>query len=964
MQKKLTPSSLLLAITLIATLSLNSCSDFDNGFDEATIKYNQNFLDRYGPIDPNHDWGFGEIGSVDENATRTVSSNGGGIKTEGKSTRVSKVEQNELIRTDDAITRIERQFSEDIVAIPGFPGADGWYHVRLKNDRDKVRHFKSEEEIIECMQEMNKNGAGLTKGDLYPAGDVTDEEILYVSRWFRENKNPGNRISVNWGNFFFQSISRDYDREEKPVGSGKRHGNVMKSREIYEKKSFASDENAVWGKNENEPSVSFNMEQLKAKSQGDASFDRENSNLDLSGWDDINNFNKGEFITHFGDKENNDTNPDEQNADLHRFIMLFMESGTLDYAWKASDDSYWYNNWVLVNLDFDIDRDPNVECDLHPGTYCDKHHYDGLYLAFDYQYHYFDIQGTDLKISDYNPDGYYSNWILKLSAANPKVDKIPNKYEKYRRIMCEDLGNTNDFDFNDLVFDVYYTGTNNNYTAHITVQAVGGTLPIYIGHPNEGGTEAHGLLGGKMVNGKYTPIINKGANRIQAKEITIPNLPDTDPDHIDIYVANEGNKEAFKKIALPTNEGGQYENPGNNVPQKICVPYGTEWTNEHQQIETLFEGFREWVRSHENTFWKDEDLTPGTGTPDGGGTGSGSSGSGNTNTDLTWSDGKKEKGITLSVNTFKKIAYTGLEEHALKIGDEEYKDVSDNVIDYNKDIVDVIINNSNAQIMYIVGKKAGETTITFTQEGTGKTLTLNVTVEGGSGDGTTTADRPTWSYTISATGIDMVNDETTVFVDQEFTIAVTESQLKKECGFSFDAGGTGTTYEKDYDNDNSITTFKFKVGKVKGTATFTISLDGYQDGNTIYNPVNKTIKIHVKEPEGTELTIVESLKDNNGNVTGVIYNVSDLNDIVGKTTEKVTFTIVTDVDNYYTNLYTISDGQEARVDGFNGSGTRVNKITIEKSKLGNGQFKFVTNGITAVYVEKASSAKKRTIPRK
>lgn len=595
MAKRTTTANILLSSLILAGASLfTSCEDYDNGFDEAMIRYNQNFIERYGKIDPNHNWGFGEIGSVDD-------------KGGGKTTRAnigSDVNANQLLEADDNFTRIIQKYRDnsdiDInVTIPGYPGADGWYHVRF-DDRSAVKHFKSEKEILNYMK---TNGLG--KGTVRPAGDVTNEEILYVSRWFREHKNPGT-ITVDWKNYFFQSISMDYDRYE--TEPGKCHGARILEREIQEL------QNEEWV-TKKEYDLNYSTEYLQAKAENGVDFEHDNPGNNLQGWDEINNFNQGEYITNFGIKDDKvpdnepDKNPDIQQKELHRFIMLFLGSGTQDFAWRGGMDSRWYNNWVLVHLDFTIVQtydSPDAQCELHPGNRCISHHYNGLYLAFDWEMH---KVGSENVKSDYECDGYYSNWILKLSSADPETETIPDgqpDYTKYRRIMCEDLGNTNDFDFNDLVFDVYYTGTEETkYTAHITVQAVGGTLPIYIGDPNNGGIEAHGILGGKQENGTYTPIINK-ENHIDAEEITITDLPNTNPDNVNIYVVNEGDKEAVREITLPTNEGGQYENPGSNVPQKICVPYGTPWTNEHQQIETLYPTFRNWVEDHHKEFWLDD----------------------------------------------------------------------------------------------------------------------------------------------------------------------------------------------------------------------------------------------------------------------------------------------------------------------------------------------------------------------
>ena len=618
--------------------------------------------------------------------------------------------------------------------------------------------------------------------------------------------------------------------------------------------------------------------------------------------------------------------------------MLFLDAGTKDFAYWCSEDRTWYNNWILVPLEFDIIQTDPV-CKIHKKK-CEIHHYKGTYLAFDYQVHEFDqlAQGQYLK-SDYDPDGYYSNYILKISAAR-SYDVAPD-YKK-RRIMCEDLGTSNDFDFNDLVFDVYYTGTKDSeskYTANITVQAAGGTLPIYIGNVDNS-NEVHYILEKQTSSGgKYTPIINKGGNRTEI-DIKIEGLETTNPDDIKIYVGDKENP-AGKTVQLPKSEKGQYEQDGSPAPQKICLPFGTPWTDENQQIETLLLDFRDWVQDHTiDAWWKDnlnssDDSDTSGGEEDNEGFWE--------DIDFTWVDGVTYKEVNITQGNFEKCVFYG-QGSAVDV-------------EYDEDIVDIELNTKSS-ILYVIGKAAGETTIKVTQKSTGKTLTLNVTVEEGSGDGTTTADRPTYTYTISSTGIDITKDETTIFVDKEFTITVDENKLKKECGFSFDAGGTGTTYEKNY-NDDGITTFKFKVGDVKGTVTFTISLDGYQDGNTIYNPVEKKIKIHVIEPEGTKLT-PKTIEDEGKKMT---FNVSDLSDLLEEEgTTSLTFTVLFAKPTYYFSF--TANGKEGQ--SLNPTAATTEYITISKDWFDDIDTFDVNcgDGIIAVYVQSTSSAKKRTIRRR
>ncbi len=77
-----------------------------------------------------------------------------------------------------------------------------------------------------------------------------------------------------------------------------------------------------------------------------------------------------------------------------------------------------------------------------------------------------------------NPGGrdyVYSDWIVTLSQAN-KIDETP---KPSLRVMAEDLSaeDASDFDFNDVVFDVQYVSANE---VTITLQAAGGTLPLYV----------------------------------------------------------------------------------------------------------------------------------------------------------------------------------------------------------------------------------------------------------------------------------------------------------------------------------------------------------------------------------------------------------------------------------------------------------------------------------------------------
>ena len=89
-------------------------------------------------------------------------------------------------------------------------------------------------------------------------------------------------------------------------------------------------------------------------------------------------------------------------------------------------------------------------------------------------------------------DGYYSDWIVTLTEAQKYDTPNPPDNPPYTpptgfvcRIIAEDLtvGENSDFDFNDVVFDVFSDGK-------ILVRACGGTLPLTVA-----GQEVHGLFG-------------------------------------------------------------------------------------------------------------------------------------------------------------------------------------------------------------------------------------------------------------------------------------------------------------------------------------------------------------------------------------------------------------------------------------------------------------------------------------
>lgn len=513
------------ALYLVAALLLSaSCSEYNPDMSEGNLtkeeyekvmEFTKNFKLRYGEIAPDNDWGFGELevkGSRGVKGTRGVLANKNEWfdKTTGK--------------------------SKDGAVIPGMPSAiDRRYILKNSGSGKEVK--------------MYDNYTSYDVNNQIPAGDVTDEEIIYVSEWFRTHPNPTSQ-AVNLRDFYVQNVSWDYDRQTYPNGEEVTHVTWLDGNNVQQYRK-----------------IDYRMDHLLCVSY---------SNSDGNHINNMNNenTNKADANKTYNDISNTDKTECGRLFEfrtMERYQCVDGEPNVTSFKAHNSDDSRYLTNYVLVHLDF-----------IGPKSGLP---YSGDYLAFDYS---FDKDGHVLK-----PDGYYSNWILKISPAYPPTtpDPEPTTETKRVRVMCEDLGNTYDFDFNDLVFDVYYTYKDKkNITAHITLQAVGGTLPIYIGKDTADPTkELHYRMLGQASSSPINVAASNGVTHSPVS-FTMP-ATSTDPNDIIICVGTAGNEATNKITILPVSGRGS-----NLAPQKICVPDSTKWLKENMQIEQGYRNFDKWVK--------------------------------------------------------------------------------------------------------------------------------------------------------------------------------------------------------------------------------------------------------------------------------------------------------------------------------------------------------------------------------
>lgn len=201
-------------------------------------------------------------------------------------------------------------------------------------------------------------------------------------------------------------------------------------------------------------------------------------------------------------------------------------------------------------------------------------------------------------------DGYYSDWIVTFMPAKARNDNNV-------RIIAEDLNaeaqegdiSDSDWDFNDVVFDVEFTGDN---TATITLVAAGGTLPLIVGvkDPTDGvsypDNEVHALYRvptDYMVNTKAElKGLNGGdVNSKPTINVTIDGVKAQNGKNIPIHVEKIVNGEP-KWFELQAITG--------EPAAKIGVdPNSFDYCLEKEDIRSKYTLFTQWVQSTTPTFW-------------------------------------------------------------------------------------------------------------------------------------------------------------------------------------------------------------------------------------------------------------------------------------------------------------------------------------------------------------------------
>lgn len=264
----------------------------------------------------------------------------------------------------------------------------------------------------------------------------------------------------------------------------------------------------------------------------------------------MNNFNGGDCGVNGQIWSGELENPDDQNSKIyHSDCIQFMQStNTSRFGYKCTledNATMYYDKFVIV-----------------PGENIDASLAGMFFLGYDF------VSNGSTAEKQIPADGYYSDWIIKIT---------PAIYKNAQRIICEDLGNIGDFDFNDIVFDAYIQGNE----AVITVRAAGGTLPIYIG-----GVEIHEAMGVAS-----NVMVNTGAPNGASAPAAIFRVP-------------APASYSYADIEVKVNDAVVLEAPQGDAPQKICVPSTFKWCTERTNIKDAYPGFVNWSQDqNQSTDW-------------------------------------------------------------------------------------------------------------------------------------------------------------------------------------------------------------------------------------------------------------------------------------------------------------------------------------------------------------------------
>ena len=424
---------------------------------------------------------------------------------------------------------IVNNYNEAFVKTFGQPAANHqWGFVNYAKSSTRA---DGDPEVVK--KDMWENDPAKIDGNAVPA-DVTEAEAAYVYAWFQKEENKGlTEEGQPWTDFFIQQVYGTMDKQK----------------------------DGIWHR--------YDQNRIN---NGYASNYWDEEFTDKGGMDYLT-VGDGTTMTHVLDFNAETGGPWN--------IVYMKNSSAMQFGYHGSWDSSDRQLFKLAQITVPGECFGEGEADRTAW-------YVGLSLLAEKDDNGKKVLGEQRK--DWGDD-----WILKVVPGKSKVEEP----EYTLRVICEDLnaqaqaGDTedSDWDFNDLVFDVAFLGSDQ---VQIQVVAVGGTMPIRIN--GEDALEAHGLF-----NEATNIMINTGA------EAKYPNQAATHTTLPTFTRTITGVNAAFgRNIKVEVEKNGQWielEAKAGQPAAKMGVMPDFNPCTERQDITSRYSNFVAWVNTQSPSRW-------------------------------------------------------------------------------------------------------------------------------------------------------------------------------------------------------------------------------------------------------------------------------------------------------------------------------------------------------------------------
>ena len=212
---------------------------------------------------------------------------------------------------------------------------------------------------------------------------------------------------------------------------------------------------------------------------------------------------------------------------------------------------------------------------------------------------YLELDGnTYMTIEDRkNGDLDFNDFIFIIEGEQEHIEENPYEYI----YATEDLGGTNDYDFNDIVFSVSHVSGQPH--ANVKLLAAGGVLPAEIWFNNtKCGEEVHEAFGVETTVMVNTAKGTTKANMMKVNSYTVE--VGKEWSHVDAAFTEKGN--GFKVKVTKNGQVHEVGTPGasdGEAPQMLVLNPDWLWPIERTSIVEAYSGFGEWGKNYQNKTW-------------------------------------------------------------------------------------------------------------------------------------------------------------------------------------------------------------------------------------------------------------------------------------------------------------------------------------------------------------------------